>query len=91
MKNSTEFTGYLKANAPDDLKKFMLDAFESNKQLLKNELAILGRQCISIIKISIKVPLWFIKKPLRNINHSILFCCLLGFHYWSSLFLTKFF
>ena len=38
MKNSTEFTGYLKAHAPDDLKKFMLDAFESNKQLLKNEI-----------------------------------------------------
>ena len=36
MKSTTEFTGYLKANTPDDFKQLMLDAVESNKLLLKN-------------------------------------------------------
>jgi hypothetical protein len=38
MKSTTEFTGYLKANTPDDFKQLMLDAVESNKLLLKNEI-----------------------------------------------------
>ena len=38
MNSTTEFTGYLKANTPDDFKQLMLDAVESNKLLLKNEI-----------------------------------------------------